>query len=162
MSYWFVSNVFRASSLSRVSSGDDSRQRNSLASAMRVRKLTDLFADSYALVALLEGNERYIHIFRRKTLVTSALNVLEVYATLLRRLDRKEARELSSGFLPIAVPVPPEVALAAVEFRHHIRSKKRDCSYVDAWGYASARHLQVPFLTGDPAFQGVEHVEFVR
>ncbi|MFZ1024227.1 MAG: PIN domain-containing protein [Thermoplasmata archaeon] len=124
--------------------------------------MTDLFADSYALVALLAGNERYSRIFRRKSLATSALNVLEVYATLLRRLDRREARELSSGFLPIAVPIPPDVALAAGEFRHLMRSQKRDCSYIDAWGYASARHLQVPFLTGDPAFRTVDHVEFVR
>ena len=124
--------------------------------------MTDFLADSYALVALLEGNDRYVRIFRRKIVGTTALNVLEVYATLLRRLDRLEARELSSGFLPIVISTPPEVALSAGEFRQFMRAQKRDCSYIDAWGYASARHLEVPFLTGDPAFETVEHVEFVR
>jgi predicted nucleic acid-binding protein len=124
--------------------------------------LPDLFADSYALVAFLEGNERYVRIFERKELATTALNVLEVYATLLRRIEPGEAREVSSGLLPLAVAIPAEVALTAGEFRQSMRASKRDCSYVDAWGYASARHLGVPFLTGDPAFRRVENVEFVR
>jgi len=124
--------------------------------------LADFFADSYALVALLEGNERYVRIFRRKAIVTSTLNLLEVYSTLLRRFDRDESRELTAGVTSMIVPVPPEIAYAAGEFRQSMRSQRRDCSYIDAWGYASARHLGIPFLTGDPAFRHVEKVEFVR
>ena len=124
--------------------------------------MPDLFADSFALVAFLEGNPRYVRIFRRKKLVTSALNVLEVYATLLRRFNREEAREAAGAFLPVVVEVPPEVALTAAEFRRTMRASKRDCSYIDAWGFAAAKHEGVPFLTGDPAFKHVENVEFVR
>lgn len=124
--------------------------------------MTDLFADSYALVALLEGNERYVRIFRRRAVGTSALNLLEVYSTLLRRLDRTEAKELAGGIASMVVPVPAEVAFSAGEFRQVMRSQKRDCSYIDAWGYAAAQHLGIPFLTGDPAFRQVEGVEFVR
>ena len=124
--------------------------------------MADFLADSYALVAFLEGNERYVGIFRRKSLVTTAMNVLEVYATLLRRIGRGEARELAAGLSSLAVPIPTEVALSAGEFRQSMRSRKRDCSYIDAWGYASAQYLGVPFLTGDPAFRRIEHVEFVR
>jgi len=103
-----------------------------------------------------------VRIFRRKLLATTALNVLELYATLLRRLDTAEAREKCAAFLPLAVPVPAEIALTAGDFRHRMRSMKKDCSYIDAWGYAAARHLGIPFLTGDPAFRGIAHVEFVR
>ncbi len=124
--------------------------------------MVDLFADSYALVAVLEGNERYVRIFRRKDVVTSSLNLLEVYATLLRRIDPVESRELASGILAMIVPVPPEVAFIAGEFRQSMRSHRKDCSYIDAWGYAAAGNLGVPFLTGDPAFRGVEGVQFVR
>ncbi len=124
--------------------------------------MPDLFADSYALVALLEGNERYVRIFRRKEVATSALNLLEVYATLLRRLDPAECRELTAGIVSMVVTVPPEVAFVAAEFRHSMRARRRDCSYIDAWGYAAAQHLGVPFLTGDPSFRHVEGVEFVR
>ena len=124
--------------------------------------MVDFLADSYALVAFLEGNDRYVRIFRRKRMVTTALNVFEVYATLLRRVDEEKAKEVCSGLLPLTVDVPPEVALVAGDFRHRMRSIKRDCSYIDAWGYATARDLRVPFLTGDPAFRGIDHVEFVR
>ena len=113
-------------------------------------------------MALLEGNERYVRIFRRKEVATSALNLLEVYATLLRRLDPAECRELTAGIVSMVVTVPPEVAFVAAEFRHSMRARRRDCSYIDAWGYAAAQHLGVPFLTGDPSFRHVEGVEFVR
>ena len=124
--------------------------------------MPDLFADSYAFVAHLEGNERYVRIFRRKEVVTSALNLLEVYATLLRRVDRAESRELTASIVPMVVTVPPEVAISAGDFRQSMRAQKRDCSYIDAWGYAAAQHLGVPFLTGDPSFRHIEGVEFVR
>lgn len=113
-------------------------------------------------MALLEGNDRYLRIFRRKSIATSALNLLEVYATLLRRFDRAECRELTAGIVPMVVSVPPEIAFAAGDFRQVMRSLRRDCSYVDAWGYAAAQHLGIPFLTGDPAFRQVDGVEFVR
>lgn len=129
---------------------------------MKARSLPDFFADSYALVALLEGNERFVRIFRRKAVVTSALNLLEVYATLLRRLDRTECRELTAGIVSMVVAVPPEVAFAAGEFRQSMRLRKRDCSYIDAWGFAAAQHLGVPFLTGDTSFRHLDGVEFVR
>ena len=124
--------------------------------------MADLFADSYAIVALFEGNERYVGIFRRGRVVTSAFNVLEVYATLLRRLAPAEAEEKARAILEIVRDIPPEVALDAAQFRHEMRRRKRDCSYVDAWGYAAARSLGLPFLTGDPAFKGIPGVEFVR
>jgi predicted nucleic acid-binding protein len=124
--------------------------------------LADFFADGYAFIAYLEGNERYARIFQKKAVVTSALNLLEVYSTLLRRISEDEARRIGTALIPLVVPVPPEVALRAGDFRRSMRSKRRDCSYVDAWGYASAMQLGVPFLTGDPAFRGIEHVSFVR
>jgi len=124
--------------------------------------LVDLFVDSYALVAYLEGNPRYVRIFGRKSLATSSMNLLEVYSTLLRKLTRDEARAITMGFIPIVVPLPPDLAYAAGDYRHAMRSAKKDCSYIDAWGYAGARHLGIKFLTGDPAFKGEENVEFVR
>ncbi len=124
--------------------------------------MADYLADSYALVAFLEGNDRYVRLFRRKTLATTSLNVLEVYATLLRRMSAAEAREIGSALLPLTIPVAPEVALAASEFRHRMRAAHKDCSYIDAWGYAAAMELGIPFLTGDPVFRGLENVEFVR
>jgi predicted nucleic acid-binding protein len=124
--------------------------------------LPDCFADSFAFVAYLQGNPRYVRIFERKTLCTSALNILELYATLLRRLGRAEARASSVPFLSLVVSGAADVALVAGEFRQLMRARRRDCSYIDAWGYAMAQEIGIPFLTGDPSFKSVENVEFVR
>jgi predicted nucleic acid-binding protein len=124
--------------------------------------LADYFADSFALVALLEENPRYTAIFRRREIVTSALNVLEVYSTLLRRVPKAEAREIAIRLLAGVADVPDDVALNAAEFRATMRARHRDCSYIDAWGFAAAQALGLPFLTGDPVFKGLTGVEFVR
>lgn len=124
--------------------------------------MADLLADSYAFVSLFEGNERYLRIFRHRSVLTTAFNVLEVYSTLLRRIERREARTHALALIRLVSEVPSDVAVRAGEFRQSMRERRRDCSYVDAWGYASARALGCRFLTGDPAFKGLENVEFVR
>ena len=73
-----------------------------------------------------------------------------------------EARDKAMGVLDVLVEVPAEVALPAGEFKREMRTRRRDCSYIDAWGYAAASHLGIPFLAGDPAFKGIPNVEFVR
>jgi PIN domain nuclease of toxin-antitoxin system len=95
-------------------------------------------------------------------MATTALNVLEVYATLLRRIDPAEARSHALALIRFVREVPSEVALSAGEFRNEMRQRHRSCSYIDAWGYAAASALGLRFLTGDPGFKGIENVEFVR
>jgi len=43
----------------------------------------------------------------------------------------------------------------------HLRRTIKKASYVDALGYVLAKRCRARFLTGDPAFKGVEDVEFV-
>ncbi len=124
--------------------------------------MADCFADSYGLVALLAGERRYARIFQSEDVVTSAMNVLEVYATLLRKVPPSEARAVAIGLLGSVIEVPTEVAFSAAEFRQRMRARRRDCSYIDAWGYAAARHFSIPFLTGDSAFEGIDGVRFLR
>lgn len=121
-----------------------------------------ILADSYAYLALIEGNERYRRIFQRGGILTTALNVVEVYGALLRRMDQAEALAFSTALLSSIVDVPPETALRAAEFRRRMISDKRQCSHIDAWGYCAAAALGMKFLTGDPVFKGLENVEFVR
>ena len=121
-----------------------------------------MLADSYAYLAIVEGNERYRCIFQRGGIVTTALNVVEVYGALLRRMDKAEALAFSTALLSSIVDVPPETALRAAEFRRRMTSEKRQCSHIDAWGFCAALALGLKFLTGDPVFKGLENVEFVR
>lgn len=129
---------------------------------MRARILPSLFADSYAFIAFLEGNERYGRLFRRGGLVTSALNVQEVYAILLQRIAREEATSFARSMLSYVAGIPPEVALEAAVFKRRMAGEKRECSHIDAWGYAAAVALKRKFLTGDSAFKRLTNVEFVR
>jgi hypothetical protein len=124
--------------------------------------LPDLLADSYAFIELYGGNPRYRDAFRSNAVGTTSLNVLEVYGALLRRIDRPTALTLARSMLPVVVDVPRETALRAAEFRLEMVGKKRNCSHVDAWGYASAETLGRRFLTGDESFRGLPNVEFVK
>lgn len=121
-----------------------------------------LLADSYALIELLGGNPKYVPIFRSGDVVTTALNVVEVYSALLRRLPREEAEGDARACLARVVEVPSTAALRAAEFRVEMHDRKRNCSHVDAWGYAAAEVLGRKFLTGDEAFRGLDNVEFVK
>ena len=124
--------------------------------------MAEYLADSYAFVAFFEDNERYKRLFASAKIATTAMNVLEVCSVLLRRIDKDEALEFSQAMLSRVVDVRPEVALMAAELRRKMAQEKRQCSLIDAWGYAAAVAHGLKFLTGDPAFKGLENVEFVR
>jgi hypothetical protein len=87
---------------------------------------------------------------------------MEVYVTLLRRLDKKEALKFAKAVFKHVIDAPSENAFKAAEFRRWMAGEKKDCSTVDAWGYSAAKAFSIKFLTGDPAFKNVENVEFVR
>lgn len=46
--------------------------------------------------------------------------------------------------------------------RYELRRKKLNISYADALGYFLSRKMGIKFLTGDPAFEKLKGVEFVR
>lgn len=124
--------------------------------------MADFLADSYAFIELFGGNPRYREVFRSNAIATTAMNVVEVYAALLRRIDRIDALTHARSMLPVVVDVPRETALRAAEFRTEMVRKKRNCSHVDAWGYAASEVLGRRFLTGDEGFRGLPNVEFVK
>lgn len=75
------------------------------------------------------------------------------------------APEAAANLAPFeASAVHPEwnVLKEAAGFRHEMRRKGKNCSYVDAAGYSQARSEGIPFLTGDPAFKGLPGVEFLE
>lgn len=124
--------------------------------------MADLLADSYAFIELFGGNPKYATLFRAHSISTTSINVLEVYAALLRRIDPVEALSHARSMLPVVVEVPREAALRSAEFRVEMAVKKRNCSTADAWGYAAALTLRRRFLTGDEGFRGLPNVEFVK
>lgn len=124
--------------------------------------LTDFFADSYAILALLNGDEAYARRFRNTRFRTGWLNLYEAYAAqLAREVLAPEAAANLAPFEASAGHADWETLQEAARFRHEMRKEGKNCSYVDAAGYASARSLGVPFLTGDPAFQDLPGVELL-
>ena len=124
--------------------------------------MTDFFADTYALFAALQGAPAYAEQFEARRGATTALNVVE-FAYGLRRRDL--AAHLPSVLPPVldlVVQPPHSVVDRAARFKAERREAGAPCSYVDAWGYATARWLDVPFLTGDDDFRGVPGVRFLK
>ena len=118
------------------------------------------FADSYALVAFIRGSENYRPYFVDHEIVTTRMNLFELYYSLLLDGTPDDAKKYYYGFLQKTAEVPDEVIERAAHFR--FQNKKAGLSYVDALGYEMSRHLNAVFLTGDNQFKGHPNIEFVK
>lgn len=81
---------------------------------------------------------------------------------LAARSSLEIASEAVRDLLPLAVPIPADALAPAAEVRQQLRSRRRDCSYVDALGYGVARSLRIPLLIADASFEGVNGVERIE
>jgi predicted nucleic acid-binding protein len=125
--------------------------------------LTEFFADSYAILAYLQGDPGYVARFRGSLFHTSILNLYEVHYSLVSRgVQESEAMESLAPFETSASPPDWPVLRDASRLRAALKVEGRSCSYIDAAGLAMARKMGLPFLTGDAAFEGVDGVEFLR
>lgn len=92
--------------------------------------------------------------------MTSMLNLLELYYALIRDSDEKIAEEYFHIFLAFVIPYSEQTVKNAAKFR--FANRKKGYSYVDCLGYMMALENGIKFLTGDPHFEGVPNVEFVK
>lgn len=118
-----------------------------------------VFWDTYAMIEIIKGNKEYIKYFSRVS-ITSNLNLMELYYNLLRLYGKDFAEKHTREWAHFSREIPEEVMRHAMQFKLH--HKKEKLSYIDCMGYMFAMHANVKFLTGDKAFQGFPHVEFVR
>lgn len=125
--------------------------------------MADFFADTYAIIEILKGNENYKPYADLK-LVTTEFNLLELSYALVRDYGKSKALEILSDVrdsLEI-VGVKDEDFVNASELRLESKRKGRNLSLVDCLGYVVAKRLNVKFLTGDEEFKDLENVEFVK
>jgi len=125
--------------------------------------LARYFADTYALVEILRGSPAY-RPYADEELVTTEFNLLELAYALTRDYGRVKALEvlaLVRAFIEI-VETRDEDYVEAAELRARLRREGRRLSLIDALGYAVARRLGIPFLTGDREFRGLDGVVFVK
>ena len=117
------------------------------------------FFDTYALFEIIKGNPRYDPYLSSVGIVTTRLNLMELYYGLLLRHGLSLAEQYYEQHLPNTVEIEDALIKEAAAFRANHR--KKGFSYVDCLGYVLAHHLDIPFLTGDKAFKGMDGVRFV-
>jgi predicted nucleic acid-binding protein len=122
-------------------------------------EIESLFFDSYAFFEILEGNKNYIYYRDNYKIITSKLNIFEIYFGVLRNDNESDANKILEKYYPFAVDFDEKVIADAAKLK--MRLNKRDVSVVDCIGYSLALRLGVKFLTGDRVFEGMENVEFV-
>ena len=126
--------------------------------------LNDYFFDTYALHEIEEGSGNYFQFSKEVGIVTTTLNLMELYYSYFVKKGLAAAELAFSHFRPFCVEVADEILKEAAAMRAHLKTKssKSNLSYVDCIGYVMAKKLKVKFLTGDREFEGLDNVEFVK
>lgn len=117
------------------------------------------FFDSYAIIEILKGNEEYKK-YSTSVIVTTKLNLFEVFYGLLRDVGEKEAESFIKEYYACSVDFDKEIIREASNIK--LQHRKRNLSMADCIGYAIAGRWGIKFLTGDKEFKEFENVEFVK
>ena len=123
--------------------------------------MTDLpyFADTYALIELVGGNLHYKP-YLNGILFTTEYNLIELYYSFLKDYGKEKADYYFALFSNFIIPLTPLSIKKGMEFK--LKYAKEKLSYVDCVGYALARELEIPFLTGDQKFENKENVIYIK
>ena len=117
------------------------------------------YFDTHAILGLLLDEPRYRQHAKAEG-VTHRVNLLEAPVQLVRRKDPDPMNRIRGLGLGLADASDHSIMMAA-----HLKvqaQKSRNLSTIDAFGYALALQLGLSFLTGDPGFEGMPNVEFVK
>ena len=128
------------------------------------KRLTEYFFDTYALQEIEEGSENYAAYSGELGIVTTKLNLMELYHNYFK-LKGKDTAELSfEHFKDFCLDINDDIFKEAAVMRVQLKkeSKSSNVSYVDCIGYVIAKKLKIKFLTGDREFETLENVEFVK
>jgi uncharacterized protein len=118
------------------------------------------FWDSYAVIELEDGNEKYLK-YSNCPVILTLFNLAEIYWVILNQLGEKEADKVYENYRFAVVEIDDETLKEAIKFRKKVYKSKK-ISYVDAIGYTYALRNNLVFLTGDKEFENLENVEFVK
>ena len=116
------------------------------------------YFDTYAFIEIIKGNPAYSK-FIKTDLVTTKLNLMEVYYWLLNNFGRQTADTFYDETVEYAAEIQDGIIKEAMVFR--MQNKSKNLSYVDCIGYILSKANGLKFLTGDRQFKGIDNVEFV-
>ena len=90
------------------------------------------FFDSYAFFEILGGNKNYDK-YKEAEIVTTKLNLFELYIGILREKGESEAKEILDLYYPFAIEFDKEVIEEAAKLKNKLN--KRNISMTDCIGY---------------------------
>ncbi|MBS3093542.1 PIN domain-containing protein [Candidatus Pacearchaeota archaeon] len=122
--------------------------------------MTSYFFDSFAFFEIIRGNPNYSKFSTNTSIITTKMNLMELYYWLLRREGKEMADKYYEKFLPYCVEITDHDIKRACEFR--LQNKNKELSYIDCIGYIIAVEKKIKFLTGDEGFRNIGNVEFVK
>ena len=117
------------------------------------------FFDTYAVMELLKQSTSYAP-YQGEYVTITIFNLAELYGNVLRDYSEKEANNVYAKYKGSVVEIDDETLKEAVKFRKSMN--KRQLSYADCIGYIYAKRHDMKFLTGDPEFEHLDNVEFVK
>jgi len=118
------------------------------------------FFDTYAFHEIISGNPNYKAFSVGAGAITTRMNLMELYYTLLKKYGKETAENTYDELLEYVIPWDDDAVKEAMEFK--LAHAKTNLSYVDCVGYVMAQKWGVKFLTGDKEFEGMSGVEFVK
>ena len=121
---------------------------------------TTFFYDTYAILEIIKGNTNYRNYVKDIGIVTTRLNLMELYYRLYVLHGLETADLYYQKYKSFAIEVDDSIIKKAMQFR--AEHKAKDLSYVDCIGYIFAKKNKIKFLTGDRQFEGMENMEFVK
>jgi uncharacterized protein len=123
--------------------------------------MSTFFADSYALIEMLKGNEKYL-VFQNERLITTEFNICEVGFAVCREYPANAARVLKTVRKMVTLhATSDEDYCSGAARRKEASGKGKKLSTIDSVGYSVANRLNIPFLTGDREFADMDNVQFV-
>ena len=117
-------------------------------------------ADSYAIIEYFKGNKNYAPYFEKNRIITTRLNLMEVYYSALVDSTQENAEKYYDTLIGQCVEISDSTIKKALRFRY--KNKEKKLSYVDAICYMLSIELESKFLTGDKEFKSMKNVEFVK
>ena len=117
------------------------------------------FCDTYALIEIIGGNKTY-NKYEDAILVTSELNLIELYYHFLKNYGKNSAEYYFNHWLELCIKIPHSIIKVGMEIK--LENKKEKLSYIDCIGYSFSLQNNILFLTGDSKFKNKPGVEFVK
>ncbi len=124
-------------------------------------EINSYFLDTYAMHEIIKGNPNYLKFNKNTDIVTTKLNLLELYYSLLVKYNEDIAELAFIRFIEYCIDFTDNSIIKETAIFRKINIKRK-MSYIDCLGYTVARRNGIKFLTGDKEFKDLENVEFVK